>query len=357
MKEIGSEFWLTEDSKGISNYELPLWLNFGSDNKLLLSGRTALDFVLRDILKNRAVKTVYFPSYCCQSMLQPFVDHGIDFIFYNVDFDGALSVNINTLQECDIFFAMNYFGFTKGRMDNYIKQFKKQNVIVIEDVTHSLLSDKAYNPNSNYIIASLRKWFPIISGGLAAKSGGQFYTTLRNITLDEMISVRKKAMIEKRRFLNGDNSIRKEEYLSKYNQANESLNTDYSLYSIDNQSFEILQNLDVKSIARRRKDNAKILYDKIEINGNYQFLFRELEHEDCPIFVPIIFNNYLERNRVRSYLINNNVFCPIHWPKPSLVSENNDNSIYNKELSLIADQRYNEADMQYIIRRLGEIYE
>lgn len=51
------------------------------------------------------------------------------------------------------------------------------------------------------------------------------------------------------------------------------------------------------------------------------------------------------------------MYCPIHWPKPTILNEGNLTSIYDKELSLIADQRYNETDMQYIIGRLDEFYE
>ena len=82
MKELGSEFWLEKEYTDIINLSLPEWLKVGSDNKLLLSGRTAIYFVIKDIQKSKKVNTVYFPSYCCQSMLQPFIDLGINIVFY-----------------------------------------------------------------------------------------------------------------------------------------------------------------------------------------------------------------------------------------------------------------------------------
>jgi hypothetical protein len=357
MKEIGSEFWLNQGSDELIDLEFPQWLNINVDNKLLLSGRTAIHFVLMDIQKNNKINTVYFPSYCCQSMLQPFIDVGINIIFYDVRFENGLKFNIDTNQECDIFFAMNYFGFSKGRMDSYIDEFKQRNITIIEDSTHSLLSDKLYNPKSDYIVASLRKWFPIMSGGLAVKTSKQFEVIPKGVTLKEMVRIRKSAMLQKGRYMNVENSIEKPLFLEKYSLANEMLDYDYALYSIDKESYQILQNLDIDFIMSRRKENSRTLFENLPISGGFKPFFSELESGDCPIFIPIIFNSNTERNRLREYLTNNNVYCPIHWPKPTILYEHNTTSIYDSELSLVADQRYEYTDMQYLIRRLLEYYE
>lgn len=357
MKEIGSEFWLSQESVELIDLEFPQWLNIGADHKLLLSGRTAIHFVLKDILKNNEINTVYFPSYCCQSMLQPFIDFGFDIIFYDVMFEEEIKFNINTNQECDIFFAMNYFGFSKGRMDGYIDVFKKRKTTIIEDSTHSLLSDKSYNPKSDYIVASLRKWFPIVSGGLAVKTSKQFEVVPKDVTLKEMVRIRKSAMLQKRRYMDEEGPFEKRIFLEKYSWANEMLNNDYELYSIDRESYHILQTLDLDFTISRRKENSRIIYENIPLNGGLKLLFPELESGDCPIFIPTILNSNTERNRLREYLIKNNVYCPIHWPKPTILLEQNTTSIYDNELSLVADQRYEDTDMQYLIRRLLKYYE
>ncbi|TYS59862.1 hypothetical protein FZC74_06820 [Sutcliffiella horikoshii] len=357
MKEIGSEFWLEDNSIKNNVSDHNSFFNIGSDKQFLLSGRTAIDYVLKDILKNNKVNTVYFPSYCCQSMLQPFIDLGINIIFYHVCFEKGLKFNINVNQECDLFFAMNYFGFTKGRMDKYIEIFKQRNIIVIEDSTHSLLSSKSYNPQSDYIVASLRKWFPILSGGLAVKTRKQFEINPKNSTLDDMIRIRKSAMVEKNKYINIDSYTEKQVFLDKYTIANELLNEDYALYNIDKESYEILQNLNIETIVSKRKGNARRLYESLPNNDRFQLLFSKLEGEDCPIFIPIIFYSNTERNSLRRHLQNNNVYCPVHWPNPTILKEQNTPNIFDYELSLVADQRYEDTDMQYLIRRLVEFYE
>ena len=59
------------------------WLPTGSDNTFVFSGRTAIETVLRDI-GNQAQKAL-LPSYCCESMIEPFYKTGIEVAFYPVD--------------------------------------------------------------------------------------------------------------------------------------------------------------------------------------------------------------------------------------------------------------------------------
>ena len=66
---------------------------------------------------------------------------------------------------------------------------------------------------------------------------------------------------------------------------------------------------------------------------------------DCPLFVPIIIKNG-KRDYYRKKLIENKIYCPIHWPQPNEKCESN---LYELELSLICDQRYTENDMKKII--------
>ena len=80
MKEIGSEFWLENIQNNDNNLD---YLNIGKDYKLLMSGRTAIDYIINDITDNK--KIVYMPNYCCESMVQPFIDNGYSIRYYNVD--------------------------------------------------------------------------------------------------------------------------------------------------------------------------------------------------------------------------------------------------------------------------------
>ncbi|MFE4036144.1 hypothetical protein [Priestia sp. YIM B13489] len=358
MKEIGSEYWIEEiEGKEFEGPQFPPWLNIGNANEYLLSGRTAIDLVLKDILYDKRVSTVYFPSYCCQSMLQPFIDNDIHIEFYNVyNTNRGLKFDIDIDQKCDIFFAMNYFGYSDGRMDYYIEKFKKRGVIIIEDITHSLLSSNSYNNYSDYRIASLRKWFPVMSGGLAAKANDSFNIKVSNNTLDEMIKVRKSAMLDKARYINGDMTVKKEDFLQKYSAANKMLNESYSLYKIDDYSLRILNGINLQKIIKVRRKNAQIIHDFINETNEVKPLFPILKEGDCPIFIPVLLDENI-RNHLREYLIKQKIYYPIHWPKPAIVKYHPTCiSIYDLELSLICDQRYDVYNIKDSINEIKRFF-
>ena len=128
MKEIGSEFWTIDLNSNDNSLE---FLKICRDYQLLMSGRTAIDYVLNDIKDNK--KIVYMPNYCCESMVKPFIDNGYQIIYYNVDvINQKYDVDLNA--NCSVFFAMSYFGYSESFMDDYIKEFSKRNVLIIEDI-------------------------------------------------------------------------------------------------------------------------------------------------------------------------------------------------------------------------------
>ena len=93
-------------------------------------------------------------------------------------------------------------------------------------------------------------------------------------------------------------------------------------------------------IRRKRRENAAFLLEKL---GQYSFV-QTLGERDCPLFVPVFLDPAL-RSALRKHLIGKQIYCPVHWPEvagaPSEIKE--------RELSLICDQRYTEADMHEII--------
>ena len=80
MAEIGSEFWEAADT---------------GKKKYLISGRAALEYIIRDILEEHSVDSVLMPSYCCYTMLEPFVRHGIKIRFYDIFYDEEKAYALN----------------------------------------------------------------------------------------------------------------------------------------------------------------------------------------------------------------------------------------------------------------------
>ena len=334
--EIGSEYWEFEGKLNSDNKEF--W-NIGKDLKFTLSGRTSIYYVLKNILLKKNVQKVYMPSYSCSSMVQAFIDLGLEVEFYDVYYNEGLRYNIDFEYDCDIFFAMNYFGYSETNMDKYIKIFKEKGKIVIEDITHSILSQNSYSENSDYLVGSLRKWFPISSGGIAVAMNSKFEFELENKQNEKLINIKTKAMKNKKIYIENKEG-KKEQFLNQYTESNKILENDYKDYSIDSNSLKIIMGINLEKIRNQRKENVKTIYEKLKNILEIRFLVDNYDEEDCLLFVPILMESEI-RNDLRNYLIAKNIYLPIHWPQEEKI-----NNIFDKELSLVCDQRYKKEQIE-----------
>ena len=348
--EIGSEFWLEDLKNTNQNWKV------NNNEVLLMSGRTAIDLAINLINIHKKIKRVYMPSYCCESMLIPFIKKDICIEFYEVTFkEGKLIYNIDTNKDCNVFFAMNYFGFSSCNMDEYIEKFKERNIIVIEDSTHSFLSKRKYNSKSDIVIASLRKWFPIISGAILIVNNVNFIDNMKNLKNNlnqnnEYNILKEKAMLEKAKYIKNKEHADKSNFLSIFKQADAILKSNFKNYEIDNKSKEILKKLNINQIIVTRRENAKEIYDFLKVQNEIEYLKEINFKEDTPLFVPIFLEEE-KRDKLKQYLVQNNIYCPIHWQMPNLI--NRGKEIYAKELSLICDQRYSKKDIQNYIKLIN----
>lgn len=341
--EIGSEFWKIDKAElNSDNHE---FFKFGEDVKFTFLGRTAIDYVLQEIVTKREVKSVYFPNYCCDSMMEPFLNYGIEIKFYDVYYDNGLKYDINTQEECDVFFAMNYFGYSSTNMEEYVNIFNRRGIIVIEDITHSIFSKKKFCKDSDFFVGSLRKWLPLASGGIAVKNKGQFDSELNSLPKD-LVNSKNRAMDLKKIYIENlhKDSKLKEEYLREFENFNSIIVKNYKNYRIDEDSFEILMKIDLEKMIKTRKENVKCIYEKLKNDCNMNFLIEKYDEDDCLLFVPIMLE-IEKRNQLRNRLIANEVYLPIHWYSSRELS-----SIPKQELSLICDQRYNVNDINKYIK-------
>lgn len=92
MREIGSEFWFDEALHQASS---------DRDGVYTISGRTAIDVIIQDILATRQIHNVYMPAWGCDSMIAPFVDRGIKVDLYDVSFDGHLEYAVDENHHAD----------------------------------------------------------------------------------------------------------------------------------------------------------------------------------------------------------------------------------------------------------------
>lgn len=317
--EIGSEFHAVP-------FEYGHGLTFPRPGSLTFSGRTAIEAVLS---KLSGVHSALLPSYCCDSMIMPFQNAGLDVSFFNVKWDEELKIELR--DTADILLWCNYFGFR-----NEMPDFEG---IIIEDITHSLLSEKQCHSRSDYLVASIRKWEPVYCGGYCSV---EVNATVPSIKFESLKSA---AMHLKTEYLFDLDKEKKSKFVSLFSESNRWLTEHYSGLSIDPWSREFLSHVDMEKQREKRRENARVIYEGLK--GKTQFMF-PIQDMDCPLFVPILINN---REKIRKHLIKNEIYCPVHWPNPRDYKSN----IYDMELSLICDQRYGPEDMERIVSVLSEV--
>ena len=337
--EIGSEFWL----EGI-----PETLLKGRNGVYALSGRTAIDLILQDILRRKAVKSVYMPAWCCDSMLAPFLDRGIRVYFYDLWADEGLHYDVDETAVPDIFYLTNYFGYENTLSIEVVDYFKKRGSTLLYDRTHSyLMSDEPYTMLADYSFVSIRKWMGVVDG--AVVSGLTENPTLKECSY---VSIKEEAMRKKFRYLDGDESVIKQEFLNAFGQFGHHLADDYRDYGMDDLSYTLYLQENWDSVKKQRVQNATYLHNHLK---NVRFL-DEMTSPAVPLFAPILLPSKEQRDAYRKQLIENQIYCPVHWPKPQQIpSTFRANEIYDGELSLICDQRYGVEEMQRIADCINHI--
>jgi dTDP-4-amino-4,6-dideoxygalactose transaminase len=345
IKEIGSEFWEVDISCGSE-------LVMDKQHQYLLTGRTALDFIIRDIKATREFKSVYMPSYCCHTMIQPFLENGVDVEFYDICFEnGKYTYEINFDNRCDVILIMQYFGFHNATVEHAINRLKASGKIIVEDSTHSWYSENPYCDKSDYIFASFRKWTGLPCGAVALKQFGDFSIQVPNGTNTKYIELRQQAANLKKQYIERHIG-QKEVFLRCYSQAEEMLEIDYENYNMPSYFEEFISRLDVRKIKQKRKSNAKYLNEKLKYCIGIKTIIQN--DKDVPLFVPIIVLNE-KRDKLRQYLIANEVYCPVHWPL-SKEHKINNTYLYDNSLSIVCDQRYSLIDMERIIKLINAFY-
>lgn len=327
MHEIGSEFWdvpkIPEQSK-----------LFPESTQWFLAGRSALKAIITEM---RDARSVSLPSWCCDSMIKPFVDAGLEVHFYPVYWrNGILIQEIEC--SCDVLFLIDYFGYAGNERD--LKSYKGT---VIRDVTHSLFSSQY--TDADYYFGSLRKWCGVWTGGFAwAKDDHQLWMQ----DSDDMgyVFLRERAMQMKNSYIHGW-GVTDKEYLKIFEDAEECLEKT-GVAPAAFRDVQVINKLDVDFIKAHRRANAEVLRNAFRD----WLIFPILSPADTPMFVPILVPDG-KRDDLRRFLIKNDIYCPVHWP----VSEyhrldKRTEYIYKNELSLVCDQRYTEEDMNRIVETI-----
>ena len=345
MGEIGSEFWKSR-KQHISDRET-----------FYLSGRTALDVIVKDAVGTYGISSALLPSYCCHTMIEPILTNGVEVRFYDVFVaeDGLLTADIPEPIEHEMLYIMKYFGDTNLRCKGTGKSLSGW-VSTVEDLTHSCFT-YGYSTQSDYWFTSFRKWFAVAGIAVAGKRGGRLAEATRGQNRD-YVELRDKAYDLKQQFIDG-RSIDKQLFLNTFSKAEKFLCADYRDYGVGyDDIYELFRFMDHSDdIRAKRRRNAQVLIDGLKDVKGIKVFVDFQDDKKCPLFVPVIIEND-KRDALRKHLIDKDIYCPVHWPvsKQHKGISNRASEIYEKELSLVCDQRYEVKDMERVMEEIRTFF-
>lgn len=308
----------------------------GQDEYAYASGRAALFQILRYCRQSLGIRAILIPEYVCDSVVDAARQSTLEIKTYPIT--DALQMDTNALGKLDAkntaVLIVNYFGMADAESQKQYIRTNYPEAIIIEDGVQAYYAYQKPLGVEHFKFTSLRKWFAIPDGGLvktkypmpiAANENTFAATKMAGATLKRI-----------RECLNHD-----ELYLELLQRGEELIDA-----NLENGMSDIAQRLmatiDTNRIAQRRMHNAHVLREGLKRLPHVKELMEQIE-DVVPLFIPIYVDN---RDEVRRAMFDAGIFCPVHWPNQQT---NHAQEIAKHELSLIIDQRYDEADMNRIV--------
>ena len=363
LSEIGSNFWFDlNEIKGNTNISPSIYEINGDDYIWTYSGRIAISFVLKTILKNKEInKVALLPPYTCHTVFNPFYDYGFDVYSYEID-NHFISSKETILKRADevkpsVVLLQRYFGFETIKDGvELVKELKKRGIIVIEDLTQAIFSNLDYLP-VDYHVASVRKYFGTPDGGFIVSHCGKLDKDLfieANKQRDDLIL---DASQLKNNYIN-TRSGDKKEFLTLFAKGEEILDNDKEFRLCSDISLKIQSSNDNLSIASKRRENYCLLYDLLSDVKGMRIVLPKPSDKEAPLYMPIYVKG--DRLKLQAHLRDASIYAPIVWPKPEKCSEylgEVADDFYEHIICLLVDQRYDSSDIKREAYRVKEFFE
>lgn len=333
-KVIGGEFDVDIQSlqyKQIGNEQLEGVYKYST-------GRSALYYILLDVKAKYDITRVMLPDYLCSSVVIAAEKAEIQVEFYELNDKLELEENIfaDLYDSNSAVLIINYFGLQNIACQvAYVRSLNKDAIIIEDDVQAYYEFLNELN-DVDYKFTSFRKSFACPDGRLVKTNSNLPIVGESNKFHQYKLAGSILKSLRKPDYYDD------EVYLHLFEKG-ESLIDDEIQLGISNMALEIMSKTDTDRLAYIRRRNANFIVNGL-VNLGIKIIL-PITEENTPLFVPIYLEN---RNKVRKYMFQHNVFCPVHWPLEGM-NVKTGAEMAEHELSIIVDQRYTNADMEYIL--------
>ncbi|MFI9654535.1 hypothetical protein ABGV17_07370 [Guyparkeria sp. GHLCS8-2] len=314
---------------GYQGLELPLYeVNVAQAMIKTNSARSAIKLVLNAI----GAKKVWLPSYTCDAVVEAAGDVGVTIEFYNVDanFDVDAALQI---QEDEYIFVIDYFGLCGEAIKRSISRFGHKKTIV--DCSQAYFAEPV---GALATIYSPRKFFGLPDGGLLYSQDSRIREPEQR---DDSSESRMAHLVSR---LANSPEVAYQQYLD----AEKSISM-LPVKRMSRLTERLLQSVDNDRARTARARNALYLQERL---SQYNQLNVRIDDSVAPLCYPFLSS---VKTASRADLISQRVFVPNYWPEVlKRVREGSfEWNLVTNGLFLPCDQRYNEEDMDRLIRLLA----
>ena len=299
-----------------------------------MNARSALYLLLRAI----GPRTVWVPSYLCDTLLLPIKATGATCRFYGLSDRLQLESEqwLAEIRGGDVVIFIDYFGlvFDRGPM----KAARARGAWVIEDATHALLS-QGVGRDADAVLYSLRKLLGLPDGGILS-TGRELRIPVEHMEpppAEWWLGALRSSVLRACH----DAGATTREWFAAYQAAE--AGAPLGPYSMSTLSETLLRHaFDYDAIATKRRDNYHFLAEGLSDLA----LLGDLPPGAVPVGFPVRIQR--GRDELRHALFERDIFPPWHWPLADVVPDEfvASHALSRQVFTLICDQRYGEADMK-----------
>jgi len=319
---------------------------------LLDTGRSAIHAAIASAIDVKKIKKAWVPFYSCQTMIQPFYDHGLEVNFYGVGKDLASPIGLpDRLDDC-LFLFVHYFGRFNEAISSYLLIARTQNTVVIEDVVQSCMNS-AHGRIGNYVVHSLRKFLPVPDGAILA---GPKAISINPLPANEtFISLSLLSKISR-----AVSDVKDTRHIALKNMAEDILDDCQAIREMSSFTRRMLPKFDLSEIQSRRRQNWQQLSDAFATgtlkNCAFRPLYEYLPEADVPLLFPVVAEAD-KRDAILEKLRQEAIFCPVHWKlgSPAKAWLRCDFDLSRSLFSIPIDQRVTSPALDQAIDRLWRV--
>ena len=352
MKDIGSIFPIYDYHIDKANSSYCLSPKY--DKQVLYSlCREALYDIA--VSYNSTSKRVLMPAYTCQTVIDPFQQLGWHIYYYPIE--NNLLIDIQSLLRLSnqvnpvIVIAHPYYGMDFNSDEQAaLKQIKERGSIIVVDNTQCIFSNERL-PFVDYYVGSYRKWFCCPDGAfLEDYSKGKTSWSANYEENVEFVQKQTDAMFLRGEYFTNSNEAIKQISIRLNKDAVKGISRVIKPHAMAAFSKAMLAMEDIEFNKSQRMANYGMLFEGLKKSKRCALVCKGLKRvTNAPLYFPI----YVEdRPGIQKQLAQQHIYAPVLWPvktREILIDETIE-YLFDHLLAIPCDQRYDEKDMEKIIR-------